>query len=273
MVLTSAVNLEVMDLSGEQVISMKNVFTSHKLPVPTNAIPDADDISRWPHLHNLRLPKLHNCTVELLIGQDVPEALVPREIVSGSPGAPYAVKSSLGWTLNGPVGSAGVGSQSVISSFIQNDINLSRQVERMFQLNNVGAANSENQAASLEDKMAINIWNGSVKYSGTHYEVSIPFREYPVKLPDSKHLATQRLERLRSKLARQPDIHRKYSKYMDELLEKGYAEKAEDRGRIGATWCLPHHAVFNGNKPDKIRVVFDCSAKQDNISLNTATPD
>jgi hypothetical protein len=98
-VLTSAVNLEVMDLS-DQVISMKNVFTSHKLPVPTNAIPDADDISRWPHLRNLRLPKLHYCTVELLIGQDVPEALVPREIVSGSPGAPYAVKSSLGQPSN-----------------------------------------------------------------------------------------------------------------------------------------------------------------------------
>ena len=33
-------------------------------------------------------------------------------------------------------------------------------------------------------------------------------------------------------------------------------------------WYLPHHGVYHPKKPEKIRVVFDCSAKHDGISLN-----
>lgn len=33
-------------------------------------------------------------------------------------------------------------------------------------------------------------------------------------------------------------------------------------------WYIPHHGVINQNKPDKVRVVFDCSAKCQGTSLN-----
>ena len=33
-------------------------------------------------------------------------------------------------------------------------------------------------------------------------------------------------------------------------------------------WYLPHHAVFNPNKPDKLRVVFDCASRYAGKSLN-----
>lgn len=33
-------------------------------------------------------------------------------------------------------------------------------------------------------------------------------------------------------------------------------------------WYLPHHSVQNVNKPDKVRIVFDCSAKFNGTSLN-----
>ena len=34
-------------------------------------------------------------------------------------------------------------------------------------------------------------------------------------------------------------------------------------------WYLPHHPVANANKPGKLRVVFDCTAKYEGISLNS----
>ena len=43
-------------------------------------------------------------------------------------------------------------------------------------------------------------------------------------------------------------------------------EEAATRSRI--TWYLPHHPVFNVNKPNKCRVVFDLAAKSDSTSLN-----
>ena len=58
---------------------------------------------------------------------------------------------------------------------------------------------------------------------------------------------------------------------MDDLVSNGHARKVpRDRldHPIGALWYLPHHPVLNPNKPDKIRVVFDCAAKHQGTSLN-----
>ena len=37
---------------------------------------------------------------------------------------------------------------------------------------------------------------------------------------------------------------------------------------VSALWYLPHHSVLDPNKPDKIRVMFDCMANHQGTSLN-----
>ena len=51
----------------------------------------------------------------------------------------------------------------------------------------------------------------------------------------------------------------------------GYSEKVpveEIPLRDDPVWYLPHHAVVSASKPGKLRVVFDGSAKQGDVSLN-----
>ena len=36
----------------------------------------------------------------------------------------------------------------------------------------------------------------------------------------------------------------------------------------GHTWYLPHHNVVNENKPEKLRIVFDCAVTFGGTSLN-----
>ena len=37
---------------------------------------------------------------------------------------------------------------------------------------------------------------------------------------------------------------------------------------MGKALCIPHHGVFNSNKPGKIRTVFDCPAEFGEKSMN-----
>ena len=53
---------------------------------------------------------------------------------------------------------------------------------------------------------------------------------------------------------------------MKTMIENGEAVDAED-GSEGK-WYLPHHGVYHPKKPDKLRVVSDCSAEYQGSSLN-----
>ncbi|XP_066935322.1 uncharacterized protein [Clytia hemisphaerica] len=56
---------------------------------------------------------------------------------------------------------------------------------------------------------------------------------------------------------------------MKTIIDKGYAVPCQTEPNDGKTWYIPHHGVYHPRKPDKIRVVFDCSAKFKDISLNS----
>jgi len=55
---------------------------------------------------------------------------------------------------------------------------------------------------------------------------------------------------------------------MEEMFSKGNAEIAPVASNGETVWFIPHHGVYHPHKPDKLRVVFDCSAKFCGISLN-----
>lgn len=59
--------------------------------------------------------------------------------------------------------------------------------------------------------------------------------------------------------------------FMEEVIKYGYAEcvpKSELDQDDGCFWYLPHNGVYHPKKPQKIRVVFDCSAEYRGESLN-----
>ena len=57
---------------------------------------------------------------------------------------------------------------------------------------------------------------------------------------------------------------------MTAMLENGHAEKVPNTEKLkkGKVWYIPHHDVYHKDKPEKIRIGFDCSAKFRGISLN-----
>ena len=55
---------------------------------------------------------------------------------------------------------------------------------------------------------------------------------------------------------------------MDDMVTKGYAKKSEALAPLQRTWYIPCHGVFNPNKPNKIRVLFNSSAEVDGKLIN-----
>jgi len=109
---------------------MPMVLTKERLPIDIKCLANADDIGHWTHLTEIPLPRLSDSSeIRLLIGQDCPEALLPLEIRRGSFGAPYATRTVLGWTVNGPINRY-CNRLKAASNFIQSDVDLEHQVER-----------------------------------------------------------------------------------------------------------------------------------------------
>ena len=264
------ISLEVMGNRSKHSVQLPQVYALDTFPSLVSSIADPEEVQKWDHLKDIAPPEVKDTSVLLLIGQDVPAAVMPLEVRHGSDAEPYAVRTRLGWVISGPVGEK---SQSALCNFIhsvpvRSDDSLSEQVELFWKMDDVRDA--DESGMSVEDRRVLEIWDKTTQIVDGHYQFDIPFKTDPPELPDNKYLAERRLDSLGRRLGRDPDLLTKYKATIEDLLEKGYAEPVPDaelEGDIGTTWYLPHHSVVNPNK-SKIRVVFDCSAEYRGTSLN-----
>ena len=263
---TTVASIKVSDINNQNTITLKKVHATPNLPINKENIPKADDVDlfKWPHLKNITIPPADLQQVHLLIGQDSPQALIPSEIKTGNEGEPYATKTLLGWTLNGPLSTGE--HTSVTSHFIQmsQHENLEEKLERFWKIESAGGVDEE-KAMSLNDKKVISLWQNNIRVVDGHFELPIPFKRDMPLLKNNKDQAERRLQSLQRKLQKDKRLEEKYKDGMSNLLEKGYAKSAVpgDEHR----WYLPHHPVFHPHKPEKVRIVFDCAAKY-KTSLN-----
>ena len=263
------VSLDVYDLDEENLIELSTVFSTPSLPVNEASVPQQADINRWPYLSDVNI-NVVDASVGLLIGNDVPKALEPKKVKKSNGTGPYAVKTVFGWTINGPLG-RNAGLYRAANS-IRVDSTLNEQFKRFCNIEFNDSTFDNNVAMSVEDKRAVSILESSAKLRSGHYELSLPWKKFPPELPNNRPVAEHRLALLKKRFTKDPELFLKYSESMDNLLEKGYAIKVLEEPLKASDdkilWYLPHHPVFNSNKPGKLRVVFDCAATYHGVSLN-----
>ena len=84
-------------------------------------------------------------------------------------------------------------------------------------------------------------------------------------------MAKKRLQSLEKKFESCPEIRERYAKSIQDDIEKGYVGKLsykEVHCDSKVIWYLPHRFVINPKKPDRLRRVYDASAKFMGQSLN-----
>ncbi|XP_042206955.1 uncharacterized protein LOC121855857 [Homarus americanus] len=210
---------------------------------------------------------------ELLIGQDCPDALTPLECRTGPDGAPFAIRTRLGWTINGPLMGNLTHRFTTECSMLTastEKTRLEEQVRRFWEIEALHQTPGDGSPSLVEDKRVIKLWSSTGQRVQGHYQFPIPFRRQPPCLPDNRALAERRLLGLKKRLSRDTRLRRRY-KEMKKLFNEGFAKRVPLRQLSksgGNSWYLPHHPVLNPNKPDKVRIVFDCAAAFTKTSLN-----
>ena len=263
------VALDVRALNGDGHVHLDKVWTVDHLPALNRNLPCEEDLKRWPHLRGIELPKLGSKTVEILIGNDVPEAHWVFEQRRGSRKQPYAVRTPLGWTLIGPLGEA-LSSEAQVNFISGGQELLSTQFKRLYGTEFSESLSCTKQAFSVEDHRALAILESSARKVDGHYQLSLPWCFQTPCLQNNRSVAVRRLQALEKRFRYDPALFGMYRDTIKEYIASGHARKVPSPGDSapGKLWYLPHHPVFHPQKPNKVRVVFDCAARFRETSLN-----
>ena len=264
-------HLEVAGLDSDVYCEIPKLFVQQKMPVDRSNIPHQQDLDKWPHLKHVCLPEI-DADVEILIGTNVPNALEPLEVIRSMDGGPYAVKTVLGWTVNGPLGGCddSPGCQSTVSINRISAVTLDELWSKQFKMDFPENNQDELVGMSKDDCRFLKMADRSAKLVDGHYSIALPLKDRTLSMPNNRIIAEQRIVNLKRRFAREPAFHKDYVEFMDNLIESGFAERVPDTDlerSDGKVWYIPHHGVYHPQKK-KMRVVFDCGASFKEASLN-----
>ncbi|KAL0153126.1 hypothetical protein M9458_051582, partial [Cirrhinus mrigala] len=239
--------LKVRGFSSDCSLCLPAIYTRDFIPFERTHIPTCETAKRM------------DCAVGLLIGYNFSRALAPRQVITGGDEEPYAIKTDLG-TKDG----TGLCHRISVRELPPvTPVAVIRALELDFVDTQLGE-----KSISQDDVQFLQVLNEGVHQNNCgHLEMPLPFKARP-HLPNNKKLALVRLKHLKRKLEKNPQFKWDYTLFMEGVFRDGDAELADEQPDVGNVWYIPHQGVYHPKKPNKIRVVFDCSAKYEGIALN-----
>ncbi|XP_038055409.1 uncharacterized protein LOC119727556 [Patiria miniata] len=282
--------LEVLDVNREHTVKLPVCFKRDSVPAKKSQIPKPAVVHQWPHLKSLAdklMPYDPTLHISLLIGSNCPRVVRPREIIAGGEDDPYGQRSLLGWGVIGNVCKAARQTDDqpavcnkvvaaepqsyqhfVYGTRVKEVLNPEKVLKV---LESDFVENHQGKPYSVEDEKFLSVMEkGIKKASDGHYEMPLPLKSDAATLPNNRQLAVKRWNQLSARFRKNVKFREDYREFMKDVIPK-CAERVPldqlevDEGKVN---YVPHTGVYHPKKPDKIRVVFDCSAKYGGVSLN-----
>ena len=206
------IDVELTSADGSGMIKLSNVYVVDQIPVMKPKV----STRVYSHLKNLPITDCDS-QVDVLIGQDNSEALVPLEIRKGVKGDPFAIRTVLGWSVNGPVSSTRCVNRNVISNFVTANP-IQKDIDNLWDIENENASR-EKLGWSQSDREVIELWDKTVEKVNGHFQLPIPWRS-GVTVQNNMVVALSRLKSLKFSLARR-GLTQRYGEEIAKMCDKG----------------------------------------------------
>ena len=263
--------LEVGNMEGDTYLTLPKLYTQNKIPVTKRNILTQLDLDKWSYLQEIKVKEI-DADVELLIGVNTPKAMEPWKIINSQENGPYAVKTLLGWVVNGPLHASTAMDKERPRALVNriSIVHLENLLKEQYAHDFPEKEYDEKREMSVDDRKFAQIASSSVALKDGHYHLPLPLRDRNTVMPNNYQMAEQRALYLKRKFKKDDVYATEYKRFMSDIIMKGYAEKvpSEDlHQENGKLWYIPHHGVYHKRKKT-IRVVFDCASSYKGASLN-----
>ena len=307
------VDFDILSHDGKNRFQVKGglVVPAERFHMPDRPrLAECSDNDFFTHLDGIHLDAVTSSDIGILIGGDVPEALLTDDVRYGRRDQPLAVHTKFGWTLFGgatkssqlSVNSLSVqrvpppGADALLVKFwsegrvprininrlsittsdrkeqVREDDELLDALEKFWKVEQEPISDRET-AMSREDVAALETLDRETTLEGGRYRAPMLWKDPSATLPNNLPYAMKRYKHTRKRLRADPDLYAKCKAVIEGHVRKGYARKLsveEARNTGPRTWTLPTFPVTNINKPGKVRLVNDAAARYGGTSLNDA---
>ncbi|XP_051816711.1 uncharacterized protein LOC127537707 [Acanthochromis polyacanthus] len=303
-----AVGFQIEAINGGMCMDLPPLIECNEIMNNRSEIPTPEVALAHAHLKHIapNIPELDpNAQMMILLGRDMIRVHKVRQQVNGPHNAPFAQRLDLGWVIVGEV-CIDSAHKPIVSAFkthilqngrpslltpCHNSIDVKEKpsyggeqrsghfrctskpfsAEDKLGLKVFERTENDNKCAmSFEDEMFLKIMEKEVHQDEMNSWIApLPFRSPRLSLPDNREQALSRLSSLRRTLTKNPEMKQQFSAFMEKLFENQHAEPAPPIQEQRECWYLPIFGVYHPQKPAQIRVVFDSSAQQQGVSLNS----
>ena len=245
------------------------------LIVPTIAVPLRNrkrNLTSLTYLHGLKLA--HPLTgedifsISLLIGADKYWDIVGNIVIRGD--GPTAVQSKIGYLLSGPLPTP---TTETATDCIMNIITSPPDMydlERFWKLETLGIQSEKDDESSSE--YLTTYQRNCIVFKDGRYSAQLPWKRDNSELPDNYNITLKRTESTLRRLRQEPALLQLYGEIIADQERREFIEKVTDNtpDPDRRVHYIPHHGVRKDSATTPIRIVYDCSCRQnrDSPSLN-----
>ena len=140
------------------------------------------------------------------------------------------------------------------------------QIHKFWEIESYGTE-MDSKNSALDEMTAYQ--DASIKLEENKYIAKFPWKHDHLELPSNETVARRRTQNVINRLAKEPEMLKLYGRIIEDQQSRGFIEKVEvteNKQPNNRIHYIPHHPVRKDLSTTPIRVVYDCSCRQDSYS-------